>query len=146
MKRRDLYRVVDANFNRCREGLRVCEEVARFLLNDAALTRNLKKTRHAATDCLRRLPVSQAALVSMRDVERDVGKEPSFLEAGRKDVSALFLANIQRVKESLRVLEETLKLIHGASANKIKKIRFDVYAIEKKILPKLETLRHYRPR
>ncbi len=144
MKQRDLYRVVDANFNRCREGLRVCEEVARFLLNDAALTRRLKKMRHAATDCLKCLPVSQAELVLSRDVARDVGKEPSILETGRKDGSGLFLANIQRVKESLRVLEETLKLIHLASANKIKKIRFDVYAIEKRTLPKLETLRYHR--
>jgi len=143
VRRRELLRIVDANFNRCREGLRVCEEVARFLLDDAVLTRSLKKARHGVSDCLKRLPISQAVLVAARDAARDVGREPSFLEAQRKDAAGLYLANIQRTKESLRVLEETLKLIHANSANKIKKLRFDVYTIEKKSLPRLETLRHH---
>lgn len=40
-------RVIDANFNRVREALRVMEEFARFGLDDAALTKAIKETRYA---------------------------------------------------------------------------------------------------
>jgi len=139
-------RILDANFNRCREGLRVCEEIARFVIEDKALTARLKKTRHSVSDCLNEFPVPLAKLVVSRDVESDVGKAPSLLERGRKDGFALFAANIERAKEALRVLEESSKLIDGAVSAKFKRLRFKTYAIEKKALPKLETLRHHRPR
>jgi len=42
----EIYRVLDANFNRAREGLRVTEEVARFILEDPQLTARLKDLRH----------------------------------------------------------------------------------------------------
>ena len=42
-----LLRILDANSNRSREGLRVCEEVARFVLNSHPLTKDLKRLRHA---------------------------------------------------------------------------------------------------
>src|SRR3989338_7687649 len=114
MTRRGVLRILDANFNRSREGLRVCEEITRFVLRDGALTRALKESRHAVSRCLKRLPVSAAEFLSARDVRADVGKGPSRLEARRKDFLGLFLANAERAKESLRVLEETSKLIDAA--------------------------------
>jgi len=39
-------RILDANFNRAREALRVMEEAARFLLEDAKLSESLKRLRH----------------------------------------------------------------------------------------------------
>ncbi len=144
MKRNEALRILDANFNRSREGLRVCEEVARFILKDPALTKRLKKARHVISDCLKQLNVSYVELVAARNVRTDFGKKPSKLENSRKNVLDLFAANIERSKESLRVLEETLKFIDIKTSVQIKEIRFNVYAIEKKSLPKLEALRHNR--
>ena len=143
MTRREILRILDANFNRSREGLRVCEELLRFVLEDPALTTRIKKIRHDVSGVLRKLPVSQGALVSARDVRSDVGKKSSATEKKRVNAIDLFLANIERVKESLRVLEETAKLVDEAASTEMKKIRFAVYAIEKKALPKLEALRHH---
>jgi thiamine-phosphate pyrophosphorylase len=42
----DALRIIDANFNRSREGLRVMEEYARFCLADASLTERCKTLRH----------------------------------------------------------------------------------------------------
>lgn len=41
-----IFRILDANFNRSREALRVMEEYARFVLDDAALTEAIKQARH----------------------------------------------------------------------------------------------------
>ena len=143
MRDKAAYRILDANFNRCREGLRVCEEIARFVLEDRSLTAGLKKARHAVSDRLKRLPF-KAELLAARDVRGDVGKKASRLEAHRKDATALFAANAQRAKESLRVLEETSKLLDARLPASVKKIRFQVYALEKRALPKLEALRDHR--
>ncbi|MGH7198391.1 MAG: hypothetical protein ACREH5_06595 [Candidatus Omnitrophota bacterium] len=43
----------------------------------------------------------------------------------------------------MRVLEETAKLLDERISARFKKVRFNVYAIEKKALPKLEALRHH---
>ena len=146
MNRREVLRILDANFNRSREGLRVCEEIARFVMEDKALTRRLKNARHAVSDCLKGIPASWSELVASRDVRRDVGKGRSALENGRRNTLDLFLANSERAKESLRVLEEASKLMDEKISAKLKKTRFDVYAIEKSALPKMEALCHHRPR
>lgn len=140
MKQREVLRILDANFNRSREGLRVCEEIARFVLRDKSLTSDLKKARHAISDCTKKLPVSLTELVASRNVRSDFGKKPSPLEKKRRDALELFLANAERAKESLRALEETSKFVDSRVFEKFKKIRFKVYAIEKKALPKLESI------
>lgn len=135
---RDLHRILDANFNRSREGFRVCEEIARFSLNDKALTSDLKKCRHALSAILKALPLAtRQFLLESRSIATDVGKDYSPLEGGRDGLEALFMANIQRCKESLRVLEESTKMLHKTIPGKIKKVRFEAYDIEKRALPKL---------
>jgi thiamine-phosphate pyrophosphorylase len=141
MKLRPIYRMMDANFNRAREGLRVCEEITRFYLSDRILTAKIKKARHRVTGCLKALPVSYQELLQCRDVEKDVGQGDSGLENNKKNIKELFLANSQRTKESLRVLEEMSRLINISIASEFKKIRFYVYGIEKNVVSKLEALR-----
>ncbi len=136
-------RIADANLNRSREGLRVCEEVIRFALEKRAWTRELKASRHRIGKLLHQLPVSISTLLGSRRVQSDVGREKSKLEDSRQDVFELFLVNIERSKEALRVLEEVFKLIEPKLAGQFKKERFRVYGIEKKILPKLEALRDH---
>lgn len=138
-------RILDANFNRSREGLRVCEEIFRFFLNEPALRRELKKTRHRITAVLKKMPVPRADILAARDVSGDEGKKPSSLESKRRDLLDLFSANMERTKESLRVLEEFTKFLDSGASSDFKKLRFEVYDIEKRALPKLEALRDHRP-
>ena len=147
MNRRQVLRILDANFNRSREGLRVCEEIARFVLEDKAATRVLKNARHAISRCLIECGVPFSKFLESRDTGSDVGKKPEvFGRSARGGSLGLFAANIQRAKEALRVLEEISKVFSPSLAVKFKKIRFLVYELEKKILPKLEALRDRRSR
>ena len=43
---RQTLRIIDANLNRIGEGLRLLEDLARLLLNDATLSQQLKTMRH----------------------------------------------------------------------------------------------------
>ena len=137
--KKKLFRIIDANFNRSREGLRVCEDVARFVWNSPSLTKDLKAARHTITNILKNAPASSKILFETRNVRSDVGrKERAKSEMRRMDYSDIFGANIERVKESLRVLEEFFKLIDKADSAKFTKLRFKVYEIEKKALSHLQ--------
>ena len=134
---KDIFRVIDANLNRSREGLRVCEEVSRFVLNSPALTAELKLVRHGISETVKALPSRGKALLESRDSENDVGRcSKLHSEMRRSGPADLFIANIQRVKESLRVLEEFTKLIDVKGAAKYSRLRFKVYDIEKKAVKK----------
>lgn len=86
--------------------------------------------RHAATAVLKRLP--RKALLGGRDVKADGGKAPHAFEKIRDNTDDIYFANLQRAKESLRVLEEVLKLVDPRLSIRIKKLRFDVYDYEKR--------------
>ncbi|MDD5348297.1 MAG: thiamine-phosphate pyrophosphorylase [Candidatus Omnitrophica bacterium] len=139
MRDRDqgLYRVLDANFNRAKEGLRVCEEITRFILNSTALTARLKRCRHRIDSLTRSLP-GRRRLFAERDSGRDVGlkvkQKSEFKRNGFKDI---FFANIQRVKESIRVLEEFAKLDDVAAALGFRNLRYEIYELEKDVSTKL---------
>ena len=137
-----ILRLVDANLNRSREGLRVCEDITRFILNDKTLTRSFKSLRHRITSITKTLDKKRSVLVKARNVKKDIGKRTGKLESVRKNIPDVFRANIQRAKESLRVLEEVTKLFDKAISLEIKAIRFRVYELEKKSRFKLETILH----
>ena len=130
-----IYRIIDANFNRAKEGLRVCEDICRFVLNRPDETKIFKTIRHRLTQIVVSLKISQ--IISARDVEGDVGKSSTKVELTREKVVDIFYANAQRAKESIRVLEEFLKLIDKSLAQKIKIIRYTLYAAEKSIVKRL---------
>ena len=129
-----LYRIIDANFNRAKEGLRVCEDICRFFLNGKEATKKYKEARHRLTAIVSSLPVFQ--IIQARDIQRDVGKASIAQEFKRESVSDIFYANSQRVKESLRVLEELTKLINDRLAYDLKQLRYQIYALEKEIAKK----------
>jgi len=130
---RGIYRVIDANANRLKEGLRVCEEVGRFILNDNRLTRDLKEIRHEADGLLGALACRSVCL-SGRDSAHDTGRTiHTSRELKRTCVSDIFCANIQRVKESIRVLEEFSKITNKKCALGFKDLRYRVYEIEKRV-------------
>jgi thiamine-phosphate pyrophosphorylase len=129
-----MFRLIDANLNRLSEGLRLLEDVARFILNDATLSSRLKALRH---DLLIKTESFQQTLLTARDAEGDVtafSKETM----SRSDVNDVVTANARRVTESLRVLEEFAKLPDiGLDPMKFKRARFAIYEIEKEISGKV---------
>ena len=126
------YRILDANINRAKEGLRVCEDVCRFILDEQNLTRQFKSVRHRLTATVSCLKMTK--VLAARNIEKDVGKKSVAAEFRRKDTMDIFWANAQRVKESIRVLEELTKLRNKRLAQELKEIRYQVYALEKKII------------
>lgn len=125
-------RIFDANINRLKEGLRVCEEIARFILNSPVLTKKLKGIRHKVDTAAKKLP-PKISLIKERDSSKDVGRNIQLNELKRSNCADILFANIQRVKESARVLEEFGKLYNKSAAIKFKNIRYSVYDIEKKL-------------
>ncbi len=123
---------MDANFNRAKEGLRVCEDVCRFWLDEQALTKQFKSVRHRLVDHIKELGLKD--MIAGRDVEADCGRETIASESRRKTTTDIFYANCQRVKESLRVLEEFAKLKNVRASVGIKALRYEIYKIEKKVL------------
>jgi len=127
-----LYRILDANFNRTKEGLRVCEDLCRYVWDQRTFTRAFKDIRHELTGVMAGLDAQKA--LEARHIQGDVGRGTSASESKRDDISAVFWANSQRVKESLRVLEEVTKLMDTGVSSKLKALRYKVYALEQKVI------------
>jgi len=131
-------RIVDANFNRAKEGLRVVEDIFRFAISNDRLRKKTRILRHSL-DPLSKEKIFQNSILS-RCSKEDLGRKTDCLEIKRKDLNSILYANLQRAKEALRVLEETFKLINPEIIPRIKKIRYAIYALEKeaaKIWPPL---------
>lgn len=136
--------MIDANINRAKEGLRVCEDLCRFVLDDKALTSGLKRIRHGI-DSLTRGICRDPRLCEQRDSLKDVGlKVRNKSEFVRKDLADVFRANLQRVKESIRVLEEFSKLDDVKLALGFRNLRYAIYDLEKKAAKKLPALRNIK--
>lgn len=132
-----VYRIIDANINRAKEGLRVCEEVLRFIVCDRELTSRFKDARHTLDAVIAQYR-ADPRLLRERGSRTDVGRTiPSESELHRGDCRDIFFANLQRVKESVRVLEEFSKLIDIRCARRLKSLRYVVYELEKQSARKL---------
>lgn len=142
--KKSIYRIIDANFNRSREGLRVCEDITRFILNSKALTNDLRGIRHRISKRIKEFVPFQENLVKYRDALTDVGSNPRKIndQLKRGNYSDIFAANIERVKESLRVLEEFSKFFDSKISVKFSRLRFNVYDIEKRAVKALSSLRY----
>ncbi|MFH0762758.1 MAG: thiamine-phosphate pyrophosphorylase [Candidatus Omnitrophota bacterium] len=138
--KKSVNRIIDANINRAKEGLRVCEEIARFMLDDRGLTGQLKRIRHNIDTAARHLPYSLRQFIQARDSSKDIGRDIYANELKRGGVGDIFFANIQRCKESARVLEEFSKLFSANPAKEFKKIRYAIYETEKKVIKKISAL------
>ena len=130
--------MIDANANRAKEGLRVLEDIVRFIADEKKLTADFKGIRHLLTRCLAaNAAIRPLSIIKQRQVRRDVGKATTVSEAKRKNVTEVFLANAQRVKESLRVLEEFFKLYDKKISVRLKAARYKMYALEKRSIEKI---------
>lgn len=124
----ELLRVVDANLNRLKEGIRVIEDIARYVHNDKELSTSLKILRHQC----RIEPIE--ALLASRDSVNDVLRPTMQSEMNRTDLRSIVIANYKRGEESSRVLEELYKIIDPSLSEQFKQIRYELYTLEKKNL------------
>lgn len=120
--------MVDANFNRLKEGIRVIEDIARYVHNDKDLSTALKNLRHQC----RIEPLEE--LLASRDSVNDVLRPTMESEMNRTDLRSIVIANYKRTQESSRVLEEMYKIIDPALSERFKQIRYELYTLEKKNL------------
>jgi len=133
---REIDRILDANLNRVREGLRVVEELCRLILEDASLQRELKAVRHSLAKVEKESLGSH--LLASRDVGRDPGvRGPEAGERSRANWAELARANFRRTQEGLRVLEEVSKLSTGSASELFKRLRFRLYVLEQRATARL---------
>jgi hypothetical protein len=118
------YRIIDANLNRLKEGIRVVEDIFRYIYNDKELSTKLKNLRH-----LSRVENFYEILAS-RDVQNDVLRQSIKSEQNRDDLNSILIANFKRAQESARVLEELLKLYSIKDSENFKYIRYELYNLE----------------
>ena len=122
-------RLLDANLDRAREGLRVLEDWSRFALDRTDLVTACKDLRQR----LGRLHHSRYKLE--RDTAGDGGAglgHPAQLE--RRQPAQVLAANAGRVQEALRVLEEFGRLEDPELAAEAAAIRYRLYDLEVELL------------
>lgn len=119
-------RIIDANLNRAAEGLRVIEEIARFILSDTELSARLKTIRH---ELQKFFDVEYDNLLDSRDTLNDVGC--NIINPDKKEsLDSIFKANFKRVEEAFRVLNQYASLDDS--------YRYRIYTIEKEMRSKLK--------
>ena len=125
-----VWRLLDANGNRAAEGLRVLEDIARFLLDDARLAQRGKDLRHAV-----RQAIPDRAVLA-RDTAGDVGTTITTRdEMVRARPVDLIRANAARATEALRAAEEATKLLGRApAAAALESTRYATYQLESALL------------
>jgi thiamine-phosphate pyrophosphorylase len=133
-------RIIDASANRAREALRVMEDVARFVLDDADLSAALKDIRHDVALALSD-SADAGALLASRDTPGDVGTSISTPgEYRRENVGSVAAAAAKRLTEALRSIEECVKVgPEGPVAKGVEALRYRAYDVEKRLLLALGT-------
>ncbi len=121
-------RIIDANLNRYKEGIRVVEDICRYIYNDKSIAYSLKSLRHT------KIPINTKNLLTKRDSVNDVLKTSTSSEKQRDKLDDIIIANLKRSQESSRVLEEIFKLIDINISETFKQNRYSLYDIEKKLL------------
>jgi thiamine-phosphate pyrophosphorylase len=128
-------RLFDANLNRAREGLRVIEDTARFVLINGKVFAEARAARHRLDKITRNI---YPALLKERDSRSDKGRIVK--ESKRPGLKALLSANFRRVEEALRALEEYSKLVAPKAAPAFKEIRFKTYILEQEYISQVPLL------
>ena len=118
-------RLIDANINRLREGLRVIEDINRYIYDNGSLSSRLKNIRHLISKAY------NIDRLTHRDILNDVSKGSTDSEMLRDSIEAVAIANFSRVQESARVLEEIFKLKDLELSKLFKEIRYELYDIER---------------
>lgn len=122
-------RILDANLDRSREGLRIIEEWCRFGLNSGSLANECKQMRQELASW------HTQEIRASRNTPQDPGTELTHpKEEQRSSIEQLLQANLCRVEEALRVLEEYGKLYRPEMGAVFKQMRYRVYTLESNLL------------
>jgi len=133
---REIYRILDANFNRAREALRVAEDCGRFAMNDPAVTAMAKNLRSELREVLAAMPADE--FVVSRDTAGDIGTDiTSPTELDRSNLKDVAMAACRRLTESLRTIEEYAKFVTPAKVLQIERMRYDCYTLEQRLVGRL---------
>ncbi len=129
---RKIYRILDANFNRAREALRVAEEYGRFVLDDASIAAMAKTLRSELQLICQAIPATE--LLAGRDTDGDVGTTiTSVTEGIRERPGSVAAAACKRLTEALRAIEEYAKLAAPEQAGAAERLRYRAYAFEQQV-------------
>ncbi|QEG37025.1 thiamine phosphate synthase [Bythopirellula goksoeyrii] len=132
MSNNTIYRVLDAAANRATEGMRVVEDYCRFVLDDARLMKHAKELRHDFAAAIATL--SHDDRHALRETQQDVGVEISTpAESTRIDAWDVCVASSERVKQSLRSLEEFSKTVSPEIGTRFETLRYRWYTLEKSL-------------
>lgn len=124
-----IYRILDANLDRAREGLRIIEEWCRFGLNSSQMTLECKQLRQELAAW------HTSELRNARDTLGDPGTELSHPQEEKRDsIEEVLQVNLCRTEEALRVLEEYGKLYKPEMGLACKQMRYRVYVLESQLL------------
>lgn len=126
-------RILDANFNRASEGLRVVEEYCRFALDDKYLTHTARMLRHEILWSIAPLP--RELFLAARNTETDVGTQPSSQTTiSRFSLDEIVRANSKRVEQALRAMEEYARLFDPSVSSRLEALRYRTYTLAKACL------------
>lgn len=132
-EKNSIFRILDAANNRTGEGLRVVEDYVRMVLGDAFLSKQLKQLRHDLAAAMAPLDLSSQILA--RDSEGDVGRNlQTTAEYQRSSDQEILKANLTRVQQSLRAIEEFTKTIDANVSKNVEQMRYRSYTLEKAIM------------
>ena len=129
MSQQIVYRILDANLDRAREALRTIEEWCRFGLENLALCDRCKQMRQELAQW------HKQEFRHARNTPDDPATDLSHAnEISRADVQAVLRANMGRLQEALRVLEEYGKIVDPSMGAAMKQMRYQVYTLESQLL------------
>ncbi len=126
-----VWRLLDANLNRLKEGVRVVEDMMRYLCDHQDLATRLKTIRHTATSIFVENKVDFNLLYTQRNSNADVLSAYDCMHA--QSCLHMLQANFKRAQESARVLEECFKYILSPALDtpNFKTLRYELYTLEK---------------
>ncbi len=132
-EKNSIFRILDAANNRTGEGLRVVEDYVRMVLGDAFLSKQLKQLRHDLAEAM--TPLDLSSQIFARDSEGDVGRNlQTKSEYQRASDQEILKANLTRVQQSLRAIEEFTKTIDASVSKNVEQLRYRSYTLEKAIM------------
>jgi thiamine-phosphate pyrophosphorylase len=114
------------------------EDCARFVLNDAELSEQLKQARHRLRNAIDSLRINPITLLANRDTAGDVGTTITTPTEQERPggVGDMVRAAAKRASEAMRVIEESAKAL-GKAGSPFESIRYTIYEIERELLLKL---------
>lgn len=129
MSQQIIYRILDANLDRSREAIRTIEEWCRFGLENLELCDRCKQMRQTLAQW------HKEEFRHARNTSDDPATGLSHAnEVSRADVRSVLRANMGRLQEALRVLEEYGKVIDPQMGEAMKQMRYQVYILESQLL------------